>query len=213
MLPVGRMCYRARNGPKQRVNRAAPDGWSKRGRWSAMAAVTVPSERIDAGAPKAASGQCHPGGRRHRQALRDAGRRAHRGRSCLAQRRAGRVPGRDRPLGLRQIDPVQRDRRAARRLRGHGQGRGRAGERAACVDRHDLPGGVDLSLAQRDRQCRVPAGDRRPAEGRALRARAAFREARRARRVRAALSGRAVGRHAPARVDGAHAGGASRKSC
>ena len=50
----------------------------------------------------------------------------------------------------------------------------------------------DLSLAQRDRQRGVPAGDRGPAEVRALRPGAAFREACRSRRVRAALSGGAV---------------------
>ncbi len=74
-----------------------------------------------------------------------------------------------------------------------------------AVDRHDLPGGVDLPLAHRDRQCRVPARDRRHAEGGALRPRPAFRLAGRARRLRAALSGGAVRRHAAARVDGAHA--------
>ena len=87
-----------------------------------------------------------------------------------------------------------------------------AGERVSGphrVDRHDLPGGIDLSLAQRDRQRGVPAGDRRPAQIRALRPRPAFRRAGRARRLRAALSGGALGRHAPARVDGAHAGGAA----
>ena len=35
------------------------------------------------------------------------------------------------------------------------------------LDRHDLPGGVDLPLAHRDRQRGVPAGDRRHGEGRA----------------------------------------------
>ena len=44
----------------------------------------------------------------------------------------------------------------------------------------------DLSLAQRSRQRRLPAGDRRNAEGGALRARAALRQAGRARRLRAA---------------------------
>ena len=52
-----------------------------------------------------------------------------------------------------------------------------AGERVRgphAIDRHDLPGGVHLSLAHRHRQRGVPAGDRRPAEGRALRARASI---------------------------------------
>ena len=46
-------------------------------------------------------------------------------------------------------------------------------------------------------------------KARALRPRAAFRVAGRARRLRAPLSGGAVRRHAPARVDGAHARGAA----
>ncbi len=81
--------------------------------------------------------------------------------------------------------------------------------RPARCDRHDLPGGVDFSLAQRDRQRGVPARDRRPAESRALRSRPPFRATGWARRFRAALSGRAIGRHAPARIDGAHARGAA----
>ncbi len=60
-------------------------------------------------------------------------------------------------------------------------------------------------VAQCRRQCRLPAGDRRHAQARAHRARAAFRVHGRPRRFREALSGRALRRHAPARVDGAHA--------
>ena len=67
---------------------------------------------------------------RHRQAFRDAGRRAHRGRRHLVQRRAGRVPGRDRPVRLRQVHAVQHHRRAARRLRGPRHRRGRDGAAA-----------------------------------------------------------------------------------
>ena len=174
-----------------------------------MPAVTAPFERIDAGAPKPASADAI-------LVVDDIVKRFETPDGVLTALdhvslgvAPGRIRGRDRPLRLRQVDLVQRDRRPARRLRGHGQGRGRARARPACLDRHDLPGGVDLSLAQRDRQRGVPAGDRGPAEGRALRARAAFRQAGGSRRIRAALSGRALGRHAPARVDGAHARGAA----
>ena len=57
--------------------------------------------------------------------FRDAGRRRHRGRPHLARRRAGRIPRGDRPVRLRQVDPVQHHRRAARRLSGPRHGRGR----------------------------------------------------------------------------------------
>ena len=73
-------------------------------------------------------------------------------------------------------------------------------------DRHDLPGGVDLPLAHRDRQRGVSARDRRHGEGRAASSEARhFIDLVGLERLRAALSGRAVRRHAPARVDGAHA--------
>ncbi len=49
--------------------------------------------------------------------------------------------------------------------------RRRDGARAARLDRHDLPGGVDLPLAHRDRQRGVSARDRRHGEGRAHRER------------------------------------------
>src|SRR5215471_13959880 len=45
------MCYRFANRPTRRINRAA-----QRERLVAMTAVTVPSERLDPGAPKVASG-------------------------------------------------------------------------------------------------------------------------------------------------------------
>ncbi len=111
-------------------------------------------------------------GRRHRQAFRDARRRAHRGRSHLARCRAGRVPRRDRPVRLRQVDPVQHHRRAARRLPGPRDRRGRDRDRPARLDRHGVPGGVDLPVAYRDRQRRLPARDRRHGQGAAHRARA-----------------------------------------
>ena len=69
-------------------------------------------------------------GRRHRQALRDAGRRAHRRRPRLVRRRAGRVPRGDRPVRLRQVDAVQHHRRPARRLRGPRHRRRRDRDRA-----------------------------------------------------------------------------------
>ena len=75
----------------------------------------------------------------------------------------------------------------------------------ACLDRHGVPGGVDLPVAHRHRECRLPARDRRHAEGAAHRARAPLHQSRRPRRLRAALSGRAFRRHAPARRDRAHA--------
>src|SRR5262249_49559734 len=87
-------------------------------------------------------------------------------------------------------------------LLARGDGGGRTRARAASCDRHDLPGGIDLPLAQRDRQRRLPVGNRGPAESRALRAGAPVRQARRARRLRAAVSRRAVGGYAAARVDG-----------
>ena len=46
--------------------------------------------------------------------------------------------------------------------------------RPARLDRHGVPGGVDLPVAHRDRQCRLPARDRRHGEGAAHRARAAI---------------------------------------
>ena len=112
----------------------------------------------------------------------------------------------DRAVRLRQVHAVQRDGRAARRLRRSRQRRRRDRARAACLDRHDLPGGVDLPLAHRDRQRGVSARDRR--HGRRP---SGSSEARHfidlvgLERLRAALSGGTVRRHAPARVDGAHA--------
>ena len=49
--------------------------------------------------------------------------------------------------------------------RGHGAGRRRGHQRPASFDRDDLPGGIDLSLAHRDRQRRIPARARGAAEG------------------------------------------------
>ena len=58
-----------------------------------------------------------PGRRRYRQALRHARWPAHRGRQHHARcRRASSC--RDRPIGLRQVYPVQHHRRSDRRLRG-----------------------------------------------------------------------------------------------
>src|SRR2546430_2197937 len=129
--------------------------------------------------------------------------------SGSTQRQSWRIGGCDRSIRLRQVDLVHCHRGIARRLRCQGQGRRRAGARAAPGERHDFPGGVDLSLAQRARKCGVSAGDRGHATGRALRQGPPFREAGWPRWLRAALSGGAVGWHAPARVDGAHAGRAA----
>ena len=72
-------------------------------------------------------------------------------------------------------------------------------------DRHGVPGGVDLPVAHRHRECRLPARDRRHGQGAAHRARAAFHRSCRPHRLREALSGRTLRRHAPARRDRAHA--------
>ena len=68
--------------------------------------------------------------------------------------------------------------RVTRRRRDH--------QRPAPVDRHGVPGGVDLPLAHRHRQRRLPARDRRHGQGRAHRARAALHRSGRPRRLRAA---------------------------
>ena len=91
----------------------------------------------------------HSGRRGHRQAFRDAGRCPHGRRWRVVHGCSGRIPGGDRPVRLRQIHAVQRDRRAARRLRRPRQRGRRDGARAASIGRHDLPGGVDLPLAHR----------------------------------------------------------------
>ena len=135
-----------------------------------------------------------------------AGRRGDRGRQCLPQRQAGRVPRRDRPVRLRQVDVIQCGRRTARRLRGRGHGRRRTHHRPACFGRHGVPGGIHLSLAHGDRECLFPARDRGHAEGEAARQGAPFHQDGRSRRIRESLSERIVRRHAPARLAGAHAG-------
>ena len=174
-----------------------------------MAAVTMPSERIDAGAPKTASADAI-------LVVDDIVKRFETPDGVLtAVDRVSLTVAPGEFLGV--IGPSGCGKSTLFNvigglLDGYEGTVKVAGERVRGphpVDRHDLPGGVDLSLAQRDRQRRVSAGDRRPAEGGALRARPAFRQAGRARRLRAALSGGALGRHAPARVDGAHAGRAA----
>ena len=75
----------------------------------------------------------------------------------------------------------------------------------AQVDRHGVPGRIDIPLAHRDRQCRLSARTRRHAQSAAHRARPAFHQAGRARWLREPLSRRIVRRHAPARVARAHA--------
>ena len=132
-----------------------------------MAGVTVPLERIDAGAPSAAPAHAI-------LVVDDIVKRFETPDGVLTavdhvsfSVAPGEFVGHHRPLRLRQIDLVQRHRRAARRLRRHGQGRGRARARAASIDRHDLPGGVHLPLAQRasttwrsrwrSRACRRPS--------------------------------------------------------
>ena len=137
-------------------------------------------------------GADHSRRRRHRHAVRDAGRRAHRGRSRFAGGIARRVLWGDRTFGLRQDHAVQCDRRPARRLSGPRHRRRRDDLWSARLDRHDLPGGIDLPLAHRDRQCGVPARDHRHAEEGAAREGAPLRQACRPRRLRAALSGGAV---------------------
>ena len=118
------------------------------------------------------SDDADPRRRRCREELRDAGRRGDGGRSYFLRREARRVPRRDRPVRLRQVDGVQHHRRPARRLFGQRPRRGRDGARPASRDRHGVPGGVDLPVAHRRRQRRLPARDRRHAQGRTRRARA-----------------------------------------
>ena len=79
-------------------------------------------------------------------------RAGHRARAGAARRRpdrdARRVRGRHGPVGLRQVDPAQPDRRARRARRGRGHrrrrvprrhGRERAGDHAPPAHRHRLP--------------------------------------------------------------------------
>ena len=205
---AGEVCYRRciqRGRPRGKRCRAGRSA-GIRGRNSIMAAVTVPSERVDLTAAKAAKPEPDPGGRRYRQAVRDAGRRAHRGRSRLARRScrasSSAVIG---PSGCGKSTLFNVIGGLLDGYEGTVKVAGEHGARPARLDRHDLPGGIDLPLAHRDRQCRVPAGDRRHGEVGALRPRPALRRSGRARWLRAALSGGAVRRHAPAGVDGAHA--------
>ena len=71
---------------------------------------------------------------------------------------------------------------------GRSQRRRRNDFRAAQIDRHGVPGRIDVSLAHGHRQCRLPARTCRHAEGEARRARAPFHQAGRPRRLREPLS-------------------------
>ena len=152
--------------------------------------------------------------RRYRQAFRDAGRRAHRRRPRLARpwRRASSWRSSARPAAAsRRCSTSSAGCSTATRARVEV-----AGER--CHGPHASIGMVfqeESTFPWRTVIDNVafPLEIAGMPKARALRARAAFRRAGRARRLRAALSGRALGRHAPARGDRAHARRRSRRSC
>ena len=114
---------------------------------------------------------------RQRRSAPDAGARS--GRQDLSQRRqragaffrrdpAGRDRRHHRRLRLRQVDLAARHRRPRPRHLRHGDARRHRDHRAACQDRHHLPGAAAAALAQRRRQYRLrPVG----AAGRASAAR------------------------------------------
>src|SRR3954447_26736975 len=94
----------------------------------------------------------------------DAGDRP--GQQDLSQRRAGagallrrdqarRDRRHHRRLGLRQVHAAARHRRPRPRKLGRGDARQRGDRRAACQDRHHLPGAAAAALAQRRRQYRL----------------------------------------------------------
>ena len=94
----------------------------------------------------------------------DAGRPAGGGRLHVSLMRAARrIPRDHRSVGLRQVHAVQRG--SADYLDFYRQAtswwRAKLRARAAPLDRDGVPGGIHLPVAHRDRECRLPAGDRR----------------------------------------------------